>query len=64
MWCLEALLKRCSYLSVAIRSQTLSSLAQLVGFLFNDAKASVVLKGFMGQKFTFSVRSMKGYEAS
>ncbi|KAJ1407657.1 Condensin complex subunit 1, C-terminal [Sesbania bispinosa] len=48
MWCLEALLKRCSDVSAAIRARALSSLAQLVGFLSNDAKASVVLKGFMG----------------
>ncbi|KAJ1433108.1 putative condensin-2 complex subunit D3-like [Sesbania bispinosa] len=60
IWCLEALLKRCSDLSVAIRSRALSSLAQLVGVLSNDAKASVVLKGFMGQKFTFCVRSIRG----
>ncbi|XP_027338304.1 condensin-2 complex subunit D3 [Abrus precatorius] len=48
IWCLEALVKRCSDVSAAIRARALSNLAQLVGFLSKDGRTSVVLKEFMG----------------
>jgi len=48
MWCLEALVKRCSDVSGAIRARALSSLAQLVGLLSRGERTSVVLKGFLG----------------
>lgn len=48
MWCLEALVKRCSDVSATIRARALSNLAQVVGFLSGSDKASVVLKEFMG----------------
>ncbi|KAK7354816.1 hypothetical protein VNO80_20317 [Phaseolus coccineus] len=48
MWCLEALLKRCSDVSGAIRARALSSLAQLVGLLSRGERTSVVLKEFLG----------------
>ncbi|XP_061370588.1 uncharacterized protein LOC133313254 [Gastrolobium bilobum] len=47
-WCLEVLVKRCSDVSAAVRARALSNLAQLVGFLSRDAKASLVLKEFLG----------------
>ncbi|KAF7834509.1 condensin-2 complex subunit D3 [Senna tora] len=47
IWCLEALMKRCSDVTAAIRARALSNLAQLVGFLSNDAKSEVVLKNLM-----------------
>ncbi|XP_054821462.1 uncharacterized protein LOC129320202 [Prosopis cineraria] len=47
MCCLEALVKRCSDVSAAIRARALSNLAQLVGFLSSDVKCVVVLKKFM-----------------
>lgn len=47
LWCLEALINRCSDVSAAIRARALSNLAQLVGFLSSDAKSKVVLKKFM-----------------
>ncbi|KAI9077591.1 hypothetical protein K1719_040428 [Acacia pycnantha] len=47
MCCLEALVKRCSDVSAAIRARALSNLAQLVGFLSSDVKYVVVLKKFM-----------------
>ena len=48
IWCLEALVKRCSDVSATIRGRALSTLAQVVGFLSGSEKASVVLKEFMG----------------
>ncbi|RDX62737.1 Condensin-2 complex subunit D3, partial [Mucuna pruriens] len=48
VWCLEALVKRCSDVSAAIRARALSNLAQLVGFLSRGARTSVVLREFMG----------------
>lgn len=48
VWCLEALVKRCYDVSGVIRARALSNLAQVVGFLSGDGKASVVLKEFMG----------------
>ncbi|TKY72597.1 Condensin-2 complex subunit D3 [Spatholobus suberectus] len=48
VWCLEALVKRCSDVNAAIRARALSNLAQLVGFLSRDDRTSVVLKEFMG----------------
>ncbi|XP_014499034.1 condensin-2 complex subunit D3 [Vigna radiata var. radiata] len=48
MWCLEALMKRCSDVSGGIRARALSSLAQLVGLLSRGERTSVVLKEFLG----------------
>ncbi|PNX99283.1 condensin-2 complex subunit d3-like protein, partial [Trifolium pratense] len=48
LWCLEALVKRCSDVSATIRGRALSSLAQVVGFLSVSDKASLVLKESMG----------------
>ncbi|CAJ2662174.1 unnamed protein product [Trifolium pratense] len=48
LWCLEALVKRCSDVSATIRGRALSSLAQVVGFLSVSGKASLVLKESMG----------------
>jgi len=48
IWCLEALVKRCSDVSGAIRARALSSLAQLVGLLSRGERTSVVLKEFLG----------------
>jgi condensin-2 complex subunit D3 len=48
MWCLEALVKRCSDVSAMIRARALSSLAQVLGFLSGNDKVSVVLKEFLG----------------
>nr|KYP62448.1 Condensin-2 complex subunit D3 [Cajanus cajan] len=48
VWCLEALVKRCSDVSGAIRARALSTLAQLVGFLGRGERTSVVLREFMG----------------
>ncbi|KAH1209126.1 Condensin-2 complex subunit D3 [Glycine max] len=48
VWCLEALVKRCSDVSGAIRARALSNLAQLVGFLSRGERTSAVLKEFTG----------------
>ncbi|WJX27830.1 hypothetical protein P8452_16611 [Trifolium repens] len=48
LWCLDALVKRCSDVSATIRGRALSSLAQVVGFLSGSDRASLVLKEFMG----------------
>ncbi|KAG2398440.1 hypothetical protein LR48_Vigan468s009100 [Vigna angularis] len=48
LWCLEALMKRCSDVSGAIRARALSSLAQLVGLLSRGERTSVVFKEFLG----------------
>ncbi|MED6210281.1 hypothetical protein PIB30_062692 [Stylosanthes scabra] len=48
IWCLEALVKRCSDVIAAIRARALANLAQLVKLLSKGDKSSVVLKRFMG----------------
>ncbi|KAL5097981.1 hypothetical protein RYX36_002308 [Vicia faba] len=48
MWCLEALVKRCSDVSAMTRARALSNLAQVVKLLSGSDRASVVLKKFMG----------------
>ncbi|KAL2341770.1 hypothetical protein Fmac_009710 [Flemingia macrophylla] len=48
VWCLEALVKRCSDVSGVIRARALSNLGQVVGFLARDERTSVVLREFMG----------------
>ena len=48
IWCLEALVKRCSDVSAAIRARALANLASLVRFLSSGDRSSVVLKEFMG----------------
>jgi condensin-2 complex subunit D3 len=48
LWCLDALVKRCSDVSATIRGRALSSFAQVVGFLSGSDRASLVLKEFMG----------------
>ncbi|XP_039048837.1 condensin-2 complex subunit D3 [Hibiscus syriacus] len=46
--CLKALIMRCSDLSAGIRARALSSLAQVVGFLFSDDRSKSILKEVMG----------------
>ncbi|CAK8531690.1 unnamed protein product [Lathyrus sativus] len=48
MWCLEALVKRCSDVSAMTRARAISNLAQVVGLLSGSDRATVVLKKFMG----------------
>ncbi|KAL1320915.1 hypothetical protein HN51_065630 [Arachis hypogaea] len=48
IWCLEALVKRCSDVIAAIRGRALANLAQLVKLLSRSDRSSVVLKRFMG----------------
>ncbi|KAJ7980281.1 Condensin-2 complex subunit D3 [Quillaja saponaria] len=48
IWCLEALIQRCSDVSAGIRARSLSNLAQLVGFLSGDGGSRVCMKEVMG----------------
>ncbi|KAK7412933.1 hypothetical protein VNO78_04708 [Psophocarpus tetragonolobus] len=48
IWCLEALVKRCSDVNAMIRARAVTNLAQLVGLLSRGDRTSVVLKKFLG----------------
>ncbi|KAI4345407.1 hypothetical protein L6164_012535 [Bauhinia variegata] len=48
IWCLEALIQRCSDGIAAIRARALSNLAQLVGFLSSDNKSKEILREIFG----------------